>query len=290
MSQRNKFWFVLLSVLTIAAVLILASGISTLEIGLDREPLPRLRPEEGMSREEPSDAPSDIIGTVMQVILVVSAALLPFAIILYIISPQARRRVFENLLAVLAILLPLYLLQRMRAQVSETGDDILSPEGPAQMLPPASDIAPAPNPSNSLVVVVTVGLALLLSALLIGLVLAFWRRRRPPASSLDRLAEEAQEAADAIQAGADLRDTVTRCYFEMMRVLKEERGVRRERAMTPREFEARLEGIGVPTTQVRRLTRLFEQVRYGDKPMGQQEERQAVISLTSIARFCRRAS
>jgi hypothetical protein len=59
--------------------------------------------------------------------------------------------------------------------------------------------------------------------------------------------------------------------------------------MTPREFEMRLEEAGIPTTQVRRLTRLFEEVRYGDKRLGEQEERQAIVSLTSIVRFCRSA-
>jgi Flp pilus assembly protein TadB len=139
-------------------------------------------------------------------------------------------------------------------------------------------------------VVATVVVALVGAALIAAVARAIWRRRQRPSTSLDQLAEQAQDAIDAIEAGADLKDTVTRCYFEMVQVLREERGIQRQRAMTPREFEARLEEAGIPTAQVRRLTRLFEEVRYGDKSLGDEEERQAVISLTSIVRFCRSAS
>ena len=73
-----------------------------------------------------------------------------------------------------------------------------------------------------------------------------------------------------------------RCYYDMVRVLNEERGITRPRAMTPREFEERLRELGIPDEPVRRLTRLFEEVRYGAKTPGESEEEQAIFCLNAI--------
>jgi hypothetical protein len=77
-----------------------------------------------------------------------------------------------------------------------------------------------------------------------------------------------------------------RCYHEMSRVLAEERGLVRGIAMTPREFEVILAEKGLPQQHVRTLTQLFEAVRYGAKPPGESEERQAVDCLEAIVDAC----
>jgi hypothetical protein len=288
MSKRKRLWFILFSVLAVAAIVILASGLSALELDREGEPLPRVPMEE--ERLETPLPSARLVGQVLQVLLVVAAALLPFSIIYYVVSPEARKRLFRDLIAILSVLLPLYFLSRARSVEIETLSEVQVLQGTPQPLPPAPDVTFTPEPTQWLMLIANVGIALLAAALLVGLGWAVWRRRRRAPTSLDKLAEEAQHAVEAIEAGADLRDTVTRCYVEMMKVLKEERGIRRQQAMTPREFEQRLEELGIPTTQVRRLTRLFEEVRYGDKHLGQKEERQAIVSLTSIVRFCRGAS
>ena len=107
---------------------------------------------------------------------------------------------------------------------------------------------------------------------------------------MEQLAKEAKGALDALKGGAELRDTVMRCYFEMSRVVSEERGIRRERAMTPREFEERLGELGLPERHVVQLTRLFEGVRYGSKETGEREADQAVASLSAIVDACRSAA
>jgi hypothetical protein len=113
-----------------------------------------------------------------------------------------------------------------------------------------------------------------------------WRRIHPPESPLERLAREAEQALGALQAGADLRDTVLRCYVEMGRVVREAKGLAREAAMTPREFEHSLGEAGLPQDRVRQLTRLFEDVRYGAKSAGVREEQQAVDCLGAIVEAC----
>lgn len=219
-----------------------------------------------------------------------SAALLPFAIVFYLVAPEARKRLLRDLITLLVTLLLVTLLWRGRPALAPIIDDLQRPQAAPEDLLPAPDVAAAPEPQPWFVLFLTIGIAVFLAAVVVGLGWVIFRRRERSATPLDRLAQQAEEAIDTLEAGGDLKDTVTRCYLEMMQVLKEERGIQRQRAMTPREFEARLEEVGIPTHQVRRLTRLFEQVRYGDKRLGQQEERQAIISLSSIVRFCRSAS
>lgn len=288
MSKRNRTWYILLSIVAMSAIVILAGGVSNFDMTSEGQLLPSLpRPEEGAEGAAPA---TPILEVAFRVLFTVAGALLPFAIILYLISPEARKRLLRDLIALLIVLLPLYLLWRAQPGTFETIGGIQAPQAEPQELPPAPDVTFEPRPQQWLILVVTIGVALLVSALLVGLGWMIWRRRQRPSPSLDQLAQEAQDAIDAIEGGADLKDTVTQCYFEMMQALEEQRGIKRQRAMTPREFEAELEKLGVPTTQVRRLTRLFEAVRYGDKHLGAEEERQAVISLTSIVRFCRSAS
>jgi hypothetical protein len=77
-----------------------------------------------------------------------------------------------------------------------------------------------------------------------------------------------------------------RCYFEMNRILGQQRGLSRSVTMTPREFEQELRGAGLPEADVEQLTRLFESVRYGARIPDKQQERQAVACLTAIAESC----
>jgi hypothetical protein len=130
-------------------------------------------------------------------------------------------------------------------------------------------------------------LAVLLSAGLVGIAWFIWRRSRRPAGPLEQLAQEARQALVALEGGADVQDTVMRCYFEMSRILSEQRGISRSETMTPREFELRLKGAGLPDGDVEQLTRLFESVRYGARVPGEQEERQAAACLRAIAKACK---
>ncbi len=286
MSRQHKAWLVFFSFLAIGGIFVLVGGISTLDLDHEIQPLPRMPSlEEGMPGFGPRS--NRLVDTVLRVLFAIGGAILPFAVIYYLVSPGGRKRLLRDLIAVLIVCLPLYLLWRTRSEVV----DVIEPppllEGAPNGIPPAPELTFAPEPRQWLTLAAIIAVALLLAAVLVALGWVIWRRRQRPATSLDQLATQAQQAIDAIDDGADLRDTVTRCYFEMMHVLKEERGIQRQQAITPREFEVQLEQVGIPITQVRRLTRLFEEVRYGDKELGRQEERQAVVALTAIVRFSR---
>jgi len=83
-----------------------------------------------------------------------------------------------------------------------------------------------------------------------------------------------------------VRDTVLRCYFQMSRVVSRERSLTRGKAMTPREFEECLAEAGLPGPPVRRLTRLFERVRYGAHQVAQAEEMEALDCLAEVIDAC----
>jgi hypothetical protein len=225
---------------------------------------------------------------VFRVLIFIAALLLPFSIIYFLVSREARKRVLLDFLRLLSILVIVYVLaQRVQPDV------VTSEQGLPQAFPGALEGTPTTNvdtaPPGWFLSVVSVGLALLVATVLVGLGWFVWRRKWRAVSPLEQLAQQAEEAIEAIQAGADLRDTVMRCYYEMSWVLRQQRGIRRHQAMTPREFVAFLEETGLPTGAVRRLTELFEQVRYGAKAPGQGEEAQALACLDAIVAFCRSA-
>ncbi|WP_420631761.1 DUF4129 domain-containing protein [Candidatus Leptofilum sp.] len=104
---------------------------------------------------------------------------------------------------------------------------------------------------------------------------------------LDELRLRALEALLELREGdVPLTDLIRRCYREMVQTVQEQRGVYRERHITPREFEQRLLRSGFPQPPVQRLTRLFEQVRYGNSSVGEREKRQAIDSLEEIVAAC----
>ncbi len=70
----------------------------------------------------------------------------------------------------------------------------------------------------------------------------------------------------------------------MSQLLSEGRDVPFPGAMTAREFERQLRRAGVHDSHVPQLSRLFEEVRYGGRESGPQEEREAVECLRAVQR------
>lgn len=139
--------------------------------------------------------------------------------------------------------------------------------------------------------VITGGAGLLLIA---GALFILWRRqarmsesRLPP---LLQLAQEARLAIDALQGGENVREVILRCYFEMVHVLDETRGIRRMEMVTPREFAMQLAALGLPAAPVTMLTDLFEEVRYGMGPADAEASNRAIASLRAILTACEEQS
>jgi hypothetical protein len=133
---------------------------------------------------------------------------------------------------------------------------------------------------------------LVVSALVAGIayLVIRWIRRRAASFEtrhLDQLAQSAQETIDALNAREDIQNTVIRCYMQMSVVLDEERGIHRDRGMTPAEFERTLIKQGFPEQPVEELTGLFHRVRYGDQTLNEVEEFHAINSLQAIVDYCK---
>jgi hypothetical protein len=110
-----------------------------------------------------------------------------------------------------------------------------------------------------------------------------WRRWQPDRKDpLHIVGDEAQATLLELRSGANLRDAILRCYYDMNQALVSNLGLRRDQAMTPREFEEIVTAAGLPATDVAGLTRLFEHVRYGAVTTSDDERGKAVACLENI--------
>lgn len=285
-TNRKRLWVLLFAVVAILAVILLAASFRDLEFSEGR-PLSWLRGAESEMGSGATSSRSKFFEYVYTALYFLAILLLPFSIIYVILSPEARKRVLKNL-GLLLWLIALVLLMIKRPEFFEQLQGQGGEQWPLEDVPfPEVELAAAP--SDALVWLITLIFALLIAAGLVAVVWFVWNRTRRPSGPLEQLSQEAQEALRALQAGADLKDTVLRCYFEMSRILMEQRGIVRDEAMTPREFEESLGQAGLPDEPVRQLTRLFEAVRYGTLVPGGLQERQAVDCLNAIAKACERA-
>lgn len=88
----------------------------------------------------------------------------------------------------------------------------------------------------------------------------------------EAIGRAAGRAADRIEDGEDFDNDIYRAWQEMTSLLD----VSRPDATTPREFSAAAVDAGMASDDVRELTRLFEDVRYGDDSPTPSRERRAV--------------
>lgn len=110
-------------------------------------------------------------------------------------------------------------------------------------------------------------------------------QRVQPSPIEDSVLCQAKNAMEALQAGRDFKNAIIRCYLEMTKALREERGIERNHDMTAREFQDWLELKGWPRVPVEKLTYLFEKVRYGQQHLGENDEKIALDSLNEIIQF-----
>jgi cbb3-type cytochrome oxidase subunit 3/transcriptional regulator of met regulon len=213
--------------------------------------------------------------------------LVPLSILYILISKRARKRVLRDIFVVGSFLLILYFFIQAFRGNSPVADEANAPN-PAQAESPETVVVPSNFPIDPPEWLTFAGSFILI--VLIILLLAFlWFRMRPRVkieeqSTLDLLVDEAQETLQDLRSGAGLKDVVIRCYQEMCTILAEQQGVRRRRAMTPREFQVHLAHIGVENEHIERLTSLFESVRYGPESSNQSAVKEAELCLETIVR------
>ena len=291
MSRLKNYWPLLLLGISLLAIIILAAGLTQSTLG-PSEPFPvwifnRLQPGEVQEVFAPGeyhpDTSSGELRRALFLLFIISIFVL--WIITFIINPQSRTRMITRLLGYILILLVIgWLFDEIRPQKPEGGggDDVeIGVDGSfLQEVPPVPSAVA--EPPQWLVIIVT----LAITAGVLGIVWIWWQRRQQNIQydPAELLAREARQAAKTLEAGNDLKDTVLRCYRDMSRVLGDSQNIHRQKAMTPREFEMQLAGVGVSDNHIQRLTRLFESVRYGGNTATEREKREAVDCLNAIAR------
>ncbi len=215
----------------------------------------------------------------------VAAVGLVLAAIAFVVSPSLRRDLLHNLPIYLLLIFGVLLMREAVVQkplpVVPSGIVAAQAAPQAGIQPQTSTPDFVAHPPEWVVTAMTL-------ILVLGVMVAAWllfrriQRSRTTDNPLDELVEEARVVLVNLQSGADLRDTITRCYTEMVRLINTRRGVARDISMTPREFELRLAASGLGEVHIRRLTRLFERVRYGPHALGPAEEQEAEACLRAI--------
>lgn len=223
------------------------------------------------------------INGLFRLAFILLAALLPITIIVVIFSKEMRKQLRRYLKIMLAILAWVLVLQNLRP-VLQNQQEPLIPEG-LPGLDGGVDITSIALNSPPEWLVYLVSLLVVITFAFLGWFL-YNRFNRP--TMLEQIAQGAQSALSDLQAGADLKNTIMRCYQEMSRVIQKTWGLQRDEAMTVREFELGLREAGISNRDIQHLTRLFEKVRYSPHKPTEQEERQAVRSLTTVVHAAKR--
>ena len=214
--------------------------------------------------------------------------LLPLHLILSLLTSEGRQRLLADAIMIAGLLLlATYLDKHPLSQNDPQQSAVSSPANLTQGPSLPVNHFPA-DPPHWLTPTVILIVSALVAVVVLVVIQYFRARAQRPAPSLQRLVETAQGTLDSLQAGGDFGVIVIRCYREMSRVVKEERGMARETAMTPREFETQLVSSGLPHESVGTLTQLFEQARYGSIALSDREEKLAVSCLTDIVTACKR--
>ena len=220
---------------------------------------------------------------VFQGFIALSLILLPIYIIVSLLSRKGRQRLLADVIVLTFFILLAEYLRRLPHTTEATQPPADTSEALKQLQTSAATVSFSAAPPAWLTLAVLLIVSLSLVAAVGGLIWFVRRRRASHRSAWKELAQEAQDALETLQQGGDFKLTIVRCYQEMSRVVREERGLAREAAMTPREFEDYLASQGLPRAALNTLTRLFEQVRYGSLPAAAQEEALALTCLTEIA-------
>lgn len=204
------------------------------------------------------------------------------------LSPELRKQLLWGFfrLAILSLVI-MYLIQN-REQLGITLPETLKMEQSQVMLefdePPVFS-PPSLPPALSYAISVAVVLLAVGLFWLVGRRVAALRRHAGDLS-LEDIADAARSSLRDLSAGGDWEDSILQCYARMMEVVARTRGFQRDPYLTPSEFAYRLEQSGLPAQAVRRLTRLFESVRYGARTSDVRERDEAASCLTDILHHC----
>jgi hypothetical protein len=284
----NKYWIMLVSVLALGALMGLA-------VGLENIPF---RDGQAFGRSEartPRPNPIDLINAVMSIPLKTQLGIWILFVLLFVfigmlMSPEMRKRLIKIAIRVAITYWALWILfTRYRDVLAQIGLN-LAPLGETPNVPSNGEPTPVFTPPQS-----ASWMAYLISFAIVALMIlvvwklnSIWREMNAPVfiSPIHKLAGIARASLRDLSAGRDSTDVIMNCYYRMSDVILDKKHIDRSASMTPSEFAVRLEQAGLPSEAVRRLTRLFESVRYGGHKSDPAAANEAVAYLTTIVHYC----
>ena len=287
---QRKVWVILLAVLALGSLTVLATSVDNISFEDARtyrreEPTPLPPVIDDIEAESWVDIP------VWQVIVVGGLLAVMVILVALLLSPEGRKRMFRMLFRFAVFVLAVYYFftnfgesflnfQQFEGDGAEQAADV----------PLMPEFQP-PEVSPMLSYIVSFACALVWVAIAWGLYRG-WKRymelnsRKP----LGEIARIARSSLNDLSSGWDSSDVIVNCYLRMSDVVADKRHLQREAAMTPQEFAIRLERAGLPGDAVRRLTGLFEIVRYGDRKSAPKDVTEAVNCLNTILHYCGEAA
>lgn len=277
-ARRDRGLLLGLVVVSLLAVTVLASGLSSVEIQNSRQ----FSVESAQSVADfvnlsiPASAASAFIflaGFLRLMLLI----LLPFSIYYFIKSSKARKRILIQVLYLVGFT---YLILALSKSLGQSPLEV-TPEPLASIPGPTASpdlVAGVSNVPGWVYAVASVAIAMLLAAVA---VLAYRTLRASEGSNHDTAAE-ARWALDALDRGVGLENVIFRAYQQLCTTSSDRLGVRRHPDMTPTEYERVLAKTGIPSSPLASLTRLFEKARYGSVALGDDDEQEAVAALRLI--------
>ncbi|MCB9134093.1 MAG: DUF4129 domain-containing protein [Anaerolineales bacterium] len=204
--------------------------------------------------------------------------MLIFSTIYAIIDRKFRRELIRMFIA---LALFVVLLPKIVQSMTQFAAPVQTAEGANPALDPNAFPTPPPFVQEPPAWVFILVNGLLLVVFFGGTYFA-WKKFHPRPDAQSVIVREVKRALSDLEAGGDLWDVVTTCYAQMCQGLQESRRIQRKQAMTPREFEDHLARVGIASTHISQLTRLFESVRYGARTTTQTMEHEAVQCLQAI--------
>ena len=200
-----------------------------------------------------------------------------------VVSPQYRKSLIS---AVLIVILVTYALLRLQDRQNERELESegmqqrggLMEFGTREELPPVPP--EMPSEYGNWVGVAAGACAVPLAGW--GLYTLWTRYGRREEEAAAQIVSHAEEALSALDAGENVAGTIQRCYATMLHTFERSQRVRRPRGMTPREFEAQLQAVGLHSQYVNELSQLFMRTRFGEKPASTGDREKARDCLQNI--------
>jgi Domain of unknown function (DUF4129) len=275
---RDRGLLLGLVVVSLLAVTVLASGLSSVEIQNSRQ----FSTESGQGVANLANLSISASATSALIFLagflrLLLLVLLPFSIYYFIKSANARKRILIQVLYLGGFT---YMILALSQSFGQSPLEATPEPHPGSTGPTASPdvIVGVPNVPGWVYVLASVAITLLLSAIA---VLAY-RRFLRPARSGHNMTSEARWALDALDRGVSLENVIFRAYYQLCTISSDRLGVKRHPDMTPTEYEKVLARSGMPSSPLASLTRLFEKARYGSAALGDDDEQEAVAALRLI--------